>query len=99
LNMTAYAVRSVGGDVWLTLVNKEAARDAQVRVACPGIAKANVLRLTAPQLISKEGVLLGGSPVTSAGNWNPNPPEPIQVTSGELEITVPAASAALVRLR
>jgi len=99
LNIAAYAVRSDGGDIWLTLVNKDAGRDAHVRAACPGIAKANALRLTAPSLSSKEGVLLGGSPVSSSGRWAPGPSEPIPVTGGEIEISVPAASAALVRLR
>jgi hypothetical protein len=74
-------------------VNKEAARDAHVRAACPGIAKASALRLTAPSLSSKDGVLLGGSPVNSAGKS-----EPIRVRGGELEVDVPAASAALLRL-
>ena len=99
LNITAYAVRSDGGDIWLTLVNKEAGRDAQVRAACPGIAAASVLRLTAPSLASKDGVLLGGSPVTNAGKWTPGPPQSVRVTAGEMEIDVPAASAAILRLR
>jgi len=99
LNITAYAVRSDGGDIWLTLVNKEANRDAHVRAACPGIAKGNALRLTAPSLSSKDGVLLGGSPVNSAGKWVGGPSEAIRVTGGELEVAVPAASAALLRLR
>src|SRR3984957_1244009 len=50
LNITAYAVRSDRGDIWLTLVNKEATRDAHVHVTCPGTATASVLRLTAPSL-------------------------------------------------
>jgi hypothetical protein len=99
LNVTAYAVRSDRGDIWLTLVNKEATRDAPVRVACPGIAKAYVLRLTAPSLSSKDGVLLGGSPVRSAGKWAPKRSQSIRVTGGEMEIGVPAASAAIVQLR
>jgi hypothetical protein len=99
LNITANAVRSDDGSIWLTLVNKEAAHDAQVRVACPGIAKADLLRLTAPSLSSKDGVLLGGSPVTNAGKWTPGPPQPVRVTGGEMEMDVPAASAAIMRLR
>jgi hypothetical protein len=99
LNLAAYAVRSGDGDVWLTLVNKEAARDAPVRAACPGIATADLLRLTAPALSSKDGVLLGGSPVTNAGQWAPRPPQPLRVTGGEMEMDVPAASAAILRLR
>lgn len=99
LNITAYAVRSDRGDIWLTLVNKEANRDAHVRAVCPGIGKGDVLRLTAPSLSSKDGVLLGGSAVSSFGKWAPGAPEPVRVTGGEMEILVPAASAALVRLR
>jgi hypothetical protein len=98
LNITAYSVRSDRGDIWLTLVNKEADRDAPVRAACPGIVSASALRLNAPSLSSKDGVLLGGSPVSSAGQWTSGATEPVRVTSGELEIDVPAASAAIVRL-
>ncbi len=98
LNMTAYAVRSDRGEIWLTLVNKEATRDAQVRVACSGVAKASALRLTGPSLSSKEGVLLGGSAVSRDGKWGPGRSEAIRVTGGEVEIAVPAASAAILRL-
>jgi len=98
LNLTAYAVRADSGDIWLTLVNKESATDAQVRVACPGAASGNVIRLTAPSLSSKEGVRLGGSAVDRFGKWSPGPAEPVRLTSGEMEIAVPAASAALVRI-
>jgi hypothetical protein len=99
LNITAYAVRSDSGDIWLTLVNKEAIREAHVRAACPGVSTANALRLTAASLTSKDGVLLGGSPVSSAGKWAPGPPELVRVTGGELEIAVPAGSAAVLQLR
>jgi hypothetical protein len=99
LNIAAHAVGSDGGDIWLTLVNKEAGRETHVRAACPGIANAHALRLTAPSPASKDGVLLGGSPVSASGRWAPRPSEPIRVTGSEMEIDVPAASAALVRLR
>jgi len=98
LNITAYAVRSDRGDIWLTLVNKEGGRDASVRVSCPGVAKADVIRLTAPSLSSKDGVLLGGTQVSMFGKWAPGAAEPVRVKSGEMEIAVPAASAAIVRL-
>ncbi len=99
MNLTAYAVRSERGDIWLTLVNKEATRDADVRVQCPGTTSASVLRLTGPSLDSKDGVLLGGSPVSKAGKWTPGQSERVRVTGGETEIRVPAASAAMVRLQ
>jgi len=99
LNISAYAIHSDRGDIWLTLVNKETARDAHVRAACPGITKAGALRLTAPSLTSKDGVRLGGSAVGNAGRWSAGPSEPIAVTAAQLEIDVPASSAALLRLR
>jgi hypothetical protein len=99
LNMTAYAVRANNGNIWLTLVNKEATREAQVRARCPGIARANALRLTAPSLSSKDGLLLGGSPVSSAGKWIPGPSERVRVMGSEMEIGVPAGSAAMLRLQ
>jgi hypothetical protein len=98
-NITAYAVRSDDGDIRLTLVNKEAARDAQVRAACPGIATASAVRLIAPSLSSKDGVLLGGSPVTNAGKWAPGPPQSVRIAGGEIEIDVPAACAVILHLQ
>jgi Glycosyl hydrolase family 79, N-terminal domain len=98
LNMTAYAVRADNSDIWLTLVNKEVTREAHVRATCPGIAAADALRLTAPSLSSKDGLLLGGSPVSSAGKWAAGPSERVQVVGSELEVGVPAGSAAMLRL-
>jgi hypothetical protein len=98
LNMTAYAVVSDNDAIWLTLINKDANREAHVRAACPGIATANALRLTAASLTSNDGVLLGGSAVSSAGLWRSGPPEPIPVTGGELEVVVHPGSAALLQL-
>jgi hypothetical protein len=97
INLTSYAVHSENVGTWLTLVNKEAVRDAHVRAACPGISSAHVLRLTAPSLSSKDGVTLGGSPVI-AGRWRPRVAEPVRVVGGELEIDVPVGSAALIRM-
>jgi hypothetical protein len=87
LNLTGYAVRSDHGDIWLTLINKEATRDAHVRAACPGIRSAQVTRLTAPSLTSKDGVRLSQSIET------------VHAAGGETEIAVPAASAALLHFR
>jgi hypothetical protein len=99
LNLTAYAVRADNGAIWLTLVNKEAVSSAEVRAACPGIGVARGQRLSAPSLTSTSGVALGGSMVSSGGEWLPGPPEEIPVTSGELEVVVPAAAAILIEMR
>lgn len=87
LNVSAYAVDSDHGEIWLTLINKESAREAPVRTVCSGVATAKVMRLTAPSLASKEGVELREQR------------EAVRVTGGEFELAVPAASAALIRLR
>ncbi|MBV9769437.1 MAG: hypothetical protein JOZ32_07690 [Bryobacterales bacterium] len=99
LNITAYAVRSDRGDIWLTLINKEATREAHVRASCTGVGEGGAMRLTAPSLSSKDGVLLAGSPVSSAGKWKPRPLEMVKITAGEFELNVPAASAILLQLR
>jgi hypothetical protein len=44
-------------------------------------------------------VLLGGSTVASGGKWTPRPSELIRVVRGEFEISLPAASAALIELK
>lgn len=87
LNVSAYAVDSDHGEIWLTLVNKEATREAPVRAVCPGVATAKVMRLAAPSLASKEGVRFAESR------------ELMRMSGGEFEIAIPAASAALIRLR
>ncbi|HEX5226373.1 MAG TPA: hypothetical protein VFW44_01630 [Bryobacteraceae bacterium] len=87
VNVSAYAVDSDRGEIWLTVINKEAAREAPVRVACPGVATAKVMRLAASSLASKEGVRFAESR------------DLLRITGGEFEIVVPAASAVLVRLR
>jgi hypothetical protein len=99
LNLTAYAAQSDSGETWLTLINKEAARQAFVRASCPGFGSAGALRLTAPSLTSKDDARLGGTAVASSGAWTPPPLQRVRITGGELELTVPAASAALIHLR
>jgi hypothetical protein len=99
LNITAYAVRSHRGEIALTLVNKEPSRDAEVRAKCPGMATASVVRLTAPSVSSVDNVLLAGSAVGTDGRWMPGAPEQVWVMNGEIEIGVPAASAAIVWFR
>lgn len=99
LNVTAYAVRSARSEISLTLVNKEPARHAQVRANCPGFGTASVLRLTASSISSVDDIRLGGSEVGADGNWTPGALEQVRVIDGEIEIAVPAASAATVWFR
>lgn len=98
LNLAAYATHNSQDGNWLTLINKEPAAEAHVHVSCPNASQASAIRLTAPSLTSKDGVLLAGSSAGSDGKWTPGKSEAVRVVAGEFEIALPAASAALIRL-
>jgi hypothetical protein len=99
VNLTAYAVLGSQRRLTVTIVNKDTTLDAGVSIIAGGnFVQANALRLTAPSLESKGGVMLGGSPVTSNGEWKPRVVEPLRARHGECELRVPAASAAIVNL-
>jgi len=99
LNLTAYATRAESGVIWLTVVNKDLTRDADVAVTLPaGFAGAGALRLTAPSVTSTNQVSLGGAEVSAAGEWTPGLAEPISGQAGVAEVHVSHASAVLLRL-
>ncbi|HEX4810919.1 MAG TPA: glycosyl hydrolase family 79 C-terminal domain-containing protein [Bryobacteraceae bacterium] len=98
VNLTAYAVLNDRNRLSVIIVNKDASSNADVRIATnKRFLQATALRLTAPSLNSKDGVMLGGSGVLAQGEWKPRPVEHLPVQSGECEIGVPAASAAIVK--
>lgn len=106
LNLTVYAARQPAKDtgndtLWLTLINKDLNADA--KVACPlpaGFISAECGRLQAPSAESKEGVTLLGAAVTPDGHWTAfAKPELLAVKGGQITVSVPHASAALVQLR
>ncbi len=105
VNLTAHAVLGDDRSLYVTLINKEqaAGRDAQVTIATgPGFTGAQVMTLTAPggDVAAKTGVTLGGAPIkgdgTWAGGWSPMPNA--ANGAGSFVVTVPAASAAIVKL-
>lgn len=99
LNVKAYAVVSEDKHLSVTLINKEASRDAEVRIAGAGVfAGGSLLRLAAPSLESKGEVTLGGSTVSADAQWEATHREHLTSRGGEWVIGVPAASAALVTL-
>jgi hypothetical protein len=100
INMSAYATKSDDGAIWVTVINKDLAQSASIELALPqGCSTAEAHRLTAPSGESKTGVTLAGAHVTAAGDWSPGPAEPVAVRENTATFTLPAASAALVRLR
>jgi hypothetical protein len=109
LNFAAYAVLGDDKNYYVTLINKSHGPTAtnlsvQINVrAANGYAKGEVIRLTAPdgEVSSKAGTTLGGAEITDDANWNGQwqaVPVPLQKSLSSIEVELPAASAALVKL-
>ena len=100
INLTAYATKDEQGLLWLTIINKDFYRDAAVQgVLTSGRASAEVLRLQAPSMESRDQVTFAGTQVSVDGKWAPGPTEKLRINGGALNLMVPHASAALVCLR
>jgi hypothetical protein len=98
INLTAYATMDPEGLLWLTIINKDLQRAAEVDVTLPpGIAGANLFRLSAPSAESPDQVTLAGSQVSPEGTWTAGPLEEVSVGGGSAKLQVPPASAALLR--
>lgn len=99
VNVSAYATRSAGGPVWITIVNKDIARQVAIEIGLPGgFSKAEAYRLTAPSCESRGQVTLAGAEVLSGGTWSPGPAEQVPVNMEVASLRLPAASAVFVRL-
>lgn len=95
LNLTAYAT-SRGGEIMLTLINKDRTRDAAVEVAAARpLRQARAMRLAGPAPSATTGISLGGAAVAADGNWKGRW-EQLHAAGSALTVTVPAASAVLV---
>jgi hypothetical protein len=100
VNLTAYATRDPAGSLWVTVVNKDVARDAMLDIKFPkGYSSVGVFRLSAPALESKDHVTLGGVEVFADGKWASGPAEKVSVADGAAHLLLPHACAALLRLR
>ncbi len=99
LNLSAYAVAESEKRTSVTIVNKDPGPGTKVNIACDRqIGKAEVMRLTGPSLESKQEVTLGGSTVTSNGEWQRPALEPVRANGTMCEVNIPGASAAIVTL-
>jgi hypothetical protein len=96
----AYATQLSGGAIALTLINKGASAPViSVNLGEHARAKqASLIRLTAPAIDAKTGIKLGGAEVTPGGTWKPANTEVLRVKSGQLTITLPPSSAAVIHL-
>jgi hypothetical protein len=95
-----YATQSGPGALSVTLINKGAATPViTVNLGEHTKAKqASLIRLSGPAIDSKSGIKLGGAEVTLDGTWKAASTEVLRVKSGQLSITLPPASAAVIHL-
>jgi hypothetical protein len=99
----AYATMQADGSLILTLINKSDA-DIDFRVELDhallsaGNLHATMLRLRGPAIDAKSGITLGGSEVTSGGEWTPSTSSPVHLQHGHLELRVAAGSADIVSI-
>lgn len=103
INFKAYAVRNGQSRAWVTLINKEPLEAIEVTISSSRIvASANVIRLAAPSLSSKSGVTLGGAAISDEngkeGYWRAEERERLHAKGGDIDVYVPASSAAFVEL-
>lgn len=104
LNLTAYAVADPT-NLYLTLINKEfgsRGRDGTVNVKLKGFTAGDVsaIYLTTPDgnVEATRGVRLGGERITNNARWRGHWTPLGRVANGQFALTVPAASAAVVRV-
>jgi hypothetical protein len=109
INLTAYATLDDEGSVYVTLINKEHGEYAMngnvsLRLADGSLRSGQIMYLKSSPLgvAATSGETLGGVEISAAGdfagNWTPLPPGKSASAVGVYEVTVPAASAAVVKL-
>jgi hypothetical protein len=104
LNLTAYAVGDTT-NLYVTIINKEHganARSAAVTILPNGLVNgsAEAMFLTAPQgnVGATNGVTLGGATITNNAPWRGQWTRLRPVMNGSCAVTVPAASAVVVKI-
>jgi len=103
LNVRAHAVLGADKNIYVTLINNEhgdSRKDIQVTIALPA-ASAEAVSLTAPNgdVSATSGITLGGGEITSDGSWNGKWVQIGQSENGRTMLTVPAATALVVRFK
>ncbi|MEO6804023.1 MAG: glycosyl hydrolase family 79 C-terminal domain-containing protein [Granulicella sp.] len=95
-----YATQPTATKLTLTAINK-GPHDQTLTIPIPTqlpARHATILRLTAPSLDVTTNITLGGAQVSPDGTWKPLHAEPLSVTRRTLQLTIPATSAAIVRI-
>jgi hypothetical protein len=97
INISAYATTDDAGRLWITVVNKDLARDATVEAGLPiGYIGATAFRLSGPSVESKDRVNFAGAEVGADGTWAPGPPEKVRTKNQTARFQVPHASGVVV---
>jgi hypothetical protein len=98
VNVTAYATRDGEGTLFVTVVNKDLAKDVTVECPLPsGYGRAEGFRLRAPGVEAKSGVTFAGAAVGEDGSWKAGKAEPVGVKGGVARVAVPHASALVLK--
>jgi alpha-L-arabinofuranosidase len=98
-----WAVQTADGHTQVVVINKDPSNDYQVQLQVPGAemaGQASLEWLKAPSVSATNGVTLGGRTFgdsTSSGTLDPPQLQPVLSVGGSYPITVPAASAVLLR--
>lgn len=97
INLTAYATRDSHGTIYLTVIDKDLARDASVACASPGVfGEPWVYRLSAASIDAKTGITFGGSAVADDGSWKVGARDRVPMNSPTVRFSVSHASAAVL---
>jgi hypothetical protein len=110
LNLSAYAVLGDDKNIYLTIINKEhgqTGRDAKISIVQngAGFTRGQINFLAAPNndVAATAGEILGNAPIQNDGSWNGkwtslDSAKAANSTDSAFFATVPAASAAIIRL-
>jgi hypothetical protein len=100
VNLRAYAIALADGTTEVVLVNKDLSSAARVVVDLgAAVSAAKAAYLLGPSAAATTGMTFAGSEVGVTGTWTPDTVYVVPVNGGELTVTMPAVSAALVRAR
>jgi hypothetical protein len=98
INLAAYATQVEQGVLWITVVNKDLAQDADLTAVLPdGITNVQAFRLRASAVESKDQVTFAATEVSADGKWAPGMAERIELEANTARLRVPHASAVLLR--
>jgi hypothetical protein len=104
VNLTAYAVRAIDKNLFVTVINREhdaGARAANVTVAAAAkFARGKIIFLAVPQndIAAKTGATLGGAEIKDDGSWKEKWKKLKSGKDGQFTVIIPAASAAVIQL-